>query len=526
MDSQSIEHEEQSAWNQLEFALNFLHPCSARIERLKSQLESKLLAAHGEIQYTIGLDSKGESIGLSNASLDLAISNMRLIAEEVKANLQLLSKQSMGNGTVAQVLIRKSQLQTYIIDIRVALIGESQSGKSSFIGVVSKGVKENGRGSARNAILRHMHEKKQGFTASVTQHLVGFDCRGKIIKHNKSWAELVMKSSKLISFIDLPGNKKYRSTLFYGLISQCPEYFILMIDPSNMNPSNNTEYLSMITALNIPFMIILSKCDKATSSKVDGTLDYLRGELCKREKILLEVLSPEDVVLYSRTFLQENIVPVFSISLKTSLNKDLVISFLNLLPSRNNYEECSSTEFYLEKWYTRESMVILCGIMIKGKARLGEKLLLGPDLSGKFIPVIVLGIHVKEISVHSVTAGQFCSFQVNKVQELRRGMVLVDVTSNPMPSLEFECLVWTIDDSINTRIIKSSYKPLVYTQTITQCVAIVSGPEQVNPHEIMKFKFHFLYHPEYITIGTKLMIRDTFMTALGTIITVRRIDPP
>ncbi|OMJ74538.1 hypothetical protein SteCoe_26499 [Stentor coeruleus] len=86
---------------------------------------------------------------------------MHLIAEEVKANIQLLSKQSMDNGTVVQVLIRKSQLQTYIIDIQVDLIGESQSGKSNFIRVVSNGVKENGKGSARNAILRHMHEKKR-----------------------------------------------------------------------------------------------------------------------------------------------------------------------------------------------------------------------------------------------------------------------------------------------------------------------------------------------------------------------------
>ena len=162
--------------------------------------------------------------------------------------------------------------------------------------------------------------------------------------------------------------------------------------------------------------------------------------------------------------------------------------------------------------------------MIKGKARIGEKLLLGPDNFGNFQLVQISGIHVKEISVHTVSAGQFCSFQVNTVRDLRRGMVLIDVNTTPVSAYEFECVIWTIDTFQNCRVLKSSYKPLIYTQTITQCAYIIAGPKNVMPNTVMKFKFHFLYHPEYITAGTKLMIKDTFMTALGTIINVKLVN--
>ena len=134
----------------------------------------------------------------------------------------------------------------------------------------------------------------------------------------------------------MPGNEKYRSTLLYGLISQSPEYVILMIDPNTMNPDSNTEYLNLVAALKLPFILILSKSDRVSSKSLDTTLDFLHTELRKREKILMEVINQEDAVLYSRIFLQENITPMFTVSFKTQKNTDLLLSFLNLLPARHN----------------------------------------------------------------------------------------------------------------------------------------------------------------------------------------------
>ena len=516
MDSQSIKHEERSEWNKVEFILNYLNPCQIRIERLKLQMQSKL-DFFGEYQFTIGLDSCGEPVGASEDEIEIALHNTQIIAASIEANLTLLTKQVHLKGVTAQVLLRSLKQQIMLMDVRVTLIGQSQVGKSTLIGYYTKGINENGKGSARNAILVHQHERKLGFTASVTQHLLAFDSFGKVINCQKKKSNNLIHSSKLLSLVDLPGNPKYRNTMLYGLISQSPDYAILMIDPSNFEESINLEYLNLIMALKLPVFIILSKSEKATSRQTDHVLDFLSSEFSKRDKILLEVLSQDDVVLYSKTFPVENIVPLFNISFKTKSNTSLLLDFFNLIPAINCWDKASSTEFYVEKWFNRNNSKIICGVMIKGRVRVGQRLLLGPDVNGGFRDVSVQGIRVRHTEVQSVSAGQFCSFLVKSIGELRRGMVLVDCDSVPKISYEFECLIWTIDSGQPIRNLKSTYKPLIYTQTITQCVYIVSGPRTVNPNTIMKFRLRFLYHPEYLTNGTRIMIKDTFMTALGTV---------
>jgi GTPase len=45
------------------------------------------------------------------------------------------------------------------MDLRVAVIGNVDSGKSTLIGTLSKGDLDDGRGLARKAVLRHQHEQ-------------------------------------------------------------------------------------------------------------------------------------------------------------------------------------------------------------------------------------------------------------------------------------------------------------------------------------------------------------------------------
>ncbi len=44
-------------------------------------------------------------------------------------------------------------------EVRVAVLGNVDSGKSTLLGVLSKGVLDNGRGTARLNIFKHKHGK-------------------------------------------------------------------------------------------------------------------------------------------------------------------------------------------------------------------------------------------------------------------------------------------------------------------------------------------------------------------------------
>ncbi len=52
-------------------------------------------------------------------------------------------------------------------DIRIAVIGNVDSGKSTLVGVLTKGIRDDGRGSARTKVFNFSHEATNGRTSSI-----------------------------------------------------------------------------------------------------------------------------------------------------------------------------------------------------------------------------------------------------------------------------------------------------------------------------------------------------------------------
>ena len=52
-------------------------------------------------------------------------------------------------------------------DVRIAVIGNVDSGKSTLVGVLTKGVMDDGRGKARAKVFNFEHEQKNGRTSSI-----------------------------------------------------------------------------------------------------------------------------------------------------------------------------------------------------------------------------------------------------------------------------------------------------------------------------------------------------------------------
>jgi GTPase len=60
-------------------------------------------------------------------------------------------------------------------DVRVAVIGNVDSGKSTMVGVLTKCIMDDGRGSARQKVFNFSHEAANGRTSSIGQEIMGFD---------------------------------------------------------------------------------------------------------------------------------------------------------------------------------------------------------------------------------------------------------------------------------------------------------------------------------------------------------------
>ena len=56
------------------------------------------------------------------------------------------------------------------LEVRVAIIGNVDSGKSTMVGVLTRSMLDDGRGLARSKVFKHGHEESTGRTSSIGQH--------------------------------------------------------------------------------------------------------------------------------------------------------------------------------------------------------------------------------------------------------------------------------------------------------------------------------------------------------------------
>lgn len=67
------------------------------------------------------------------------------------------------------------------LDLRVAVLGNVDSGKSTLLGVLTQGELDNGRGRARLNLFRHLHEIQSGRTSSISFEILGFNSKGEVL---------------------------------------------------------------------------------------------------------------------------------------------------------------------------------------------------------------------------------------------------------------------------------------------------------------------------------------------------------
>lgn len=112
-------------------------------------------------------------------------------------------------------------------------MGSADAGKSTLLGVLTQGSLDNGRGRARLNMFRHLHEVKSGRTSCISHEFIGFDTNGRVINYNSSELmtaeEICVNSTKLVTFLDLAGHKKYLRTTIQGISGYYPHYAMLVV---------------------------------------------------------------------------------------------------------------------------------------------------------------------------------------------------------------------------------------------------------------------------------------------------------
>ncbi|XP_055918826.1 GTP-binding protein 1 [Eupeodes corollae] len=500
-------------------------PTEQQYELLKKRLEERTLDSRGETIYEIGVGEDGSDSGLDEEEYSASVATLQSLATTIDADMVLLRQRKGEKGLTGQYLIRKRVDTSDFMEIRVAVVGNVDAGKSTLLGVLTHGELDNGRGHARQRLFRHKHEMESGRTSSVGNDILGFDSIGNVVNKpdhgTLDWVKICEKSAKVITFIDLAGHERYLKTTVFGMTGHAPDFGMLMIGANAGIVGMTKEHLGLALALSVPVFVVVTKIDMCPPNVLQDNLKLLfkilKSQGCRKVPVMVK--TPDEVVLSATNFVSERLCPIFLVSNVSGENLHLLKMFLNLLSTRNAGQDDQPAEFQIDDTYSVPGVgTVVSGTCLQGVIKLNDVLLLGPDPVGQFIPIAIKSIHRKRMNVKEVRGGQTASFSLKKIKrsQIRKGMVMVSPELKPHACWEFEGEILVLH---HPTTIFSRYQAMVHCGSIRQTASILTmSRECLRTGDKAHVKFRFIKHPEYIRPGQRMVFREGRTKAVGNVL--------
>ncbi|KAG0278151.1 hypothetical protein BGZ95_004577 [Linnemannia exigua] len=536
----------------------FLNPTDANIESLQTLLAARIREGSGETLFEIGVEEDGAPMKLSDAEYETALTTVKIAAAAIGAEVAIMFEKNAGLSTgvpvaetkdkdttaepslapptdvtdqptykTSYVMIRKTPKSVEeLLELRVAVVGNVDAGKSTLLGVLTKGVLDDGRGKARVNLFRHKHEIDSGRTSSVGMEILGFDAKSVPVPtmshgRNAPWDEICGKAAKVLSFIDLAGHERYLKTTVFGMTGCAPDFVMLMIGSNAGIVGMTKEHLGLSLALGVPVLVVITKIDMCPPNVLENTVKQLTKILksagCR--KIPMFVKSHEDVVVTAGNFVSDRICPIFQVSNVTGEGLDLLKNFLNVLPISQKYNRDDPVEYQITDTFSVPFVgTVVSGVVMNGIVHAGDQLYLGPDGNGAFQMVTVKSIQRKRLNVPLACAGQSASFGLKKIRRstIRKGMVMLDKETNPPPRgcREFEAEILVLYHSTT---IGHKYQAMLHCGAVRQTARVLAmdKPDQIlRTGDRATVRFQFL-QPAYLKVGARLIFREGRTKGIG-----------
>lgn len=528
----------------VEYKLKLVNPSPSRFQHLVTQMKWRLREGQGEAIYEIGVEDDGRCTGLTEREMEASMSTLRRMALELNASITVLRERSFCESdqscSVAEILIRRIADHQQFIDLRVAVLGAADAGKSTLLGVLTQGEMDNGRGKSRLNLFRHLHEVQTGRTSSISTEILGFDAEGKTLSHQSySVEEIYDKATKLITFIDLAGHQKYMKTTIFGLTGYKP-HFVALVVAANMGIAGTTkDHIAWAVALEVPFFIVVTKTDAVQSGlkleKVLTGLEFFLKQPCY-SRICVRVKSEDDALTIASSFSSSKVVPIFAVSNVTGDNLGLLEQFLNLLPchSRRDLDQQlqDEPEFQIDEIFNVSDVgMVACGLLTRGAIKEGDEMLVGPDQDGNFTPVLVDSLQRNRHPCRLIQAGQSAAISMGDFNEipLRKGMVLLSPSTpkscrGALSFLADVCLICHPH-----KYIAENFQCTVYIGNVCQTAVVVAvrtetGVVSVGDQQPTRVRFRFLRHSEYVTAGHRVLFREGRTKGIGRVVEVEEVQ--
>ncbi|TEB38306.1 GTP-binding protein 1 [Coprinellus micaceus] len=478
-----------------------------------------------------------ESAGWKGASRSIEdvqtlVQELTKTVEEVGGRaLALFDVMKAGHPRTAVLLRLPPPNVSLTPEVRCAVVGNVDSGKSTTLGVLTRGMLDDGRGKARVGLFRHKHELETGRTSSVGMEILGFAPSGQPILPNTShtadpdtirreklgWEEISLQAAKI----------KYLKTTLYGLTSGAPSCVILIVGANAGLIGMSKEHLAIALALSVPVVVCITKIDmtppNVLAETVKQVVKILKSPGCRKTPVFVK--SAETAADIATSFGSDRICPIFQLSNVTGQGLDFLRTFLNLLPSSEGDKEKFAVDqpfeySITEVWSVPYVGTVVNGIINSGVVKAGDTVMLGPDSNGNYTTTMIKSMQRKRANVNTAEAGQCVSFALKRIRRaaVRKGMVLVHKTdAAPRAVKQFEGQVLIL---YHNTTLQKNYQAMLHCGAVRQTVRItgMDHPQGVlRTGDRATVQFEFISHPEFVKEGMKLLFREGKTKGLGVI---------
>ena len=523
----------------VEYKFKLLNLSTERIEKLATQMRYRCTEGGSECIYILGVEDDGTMTGMTDMEYESTIKCIEAAAHTNSYSVTQLTKNNVvEDRSVYEVLIREKNTAQYI-DVKVAVAGSVDSGKSSTLGVLTTGKKDNGRGSARLSVFNYPHEMETGRTSSIGHQIVGYNDKGENVSYYNnrmlSWPEIVKNSSKIISFYDLAGHEKYLKTTIFGLSASCPDLCIIMVGANRGILRMTREHIFLCLTLGIPFCIFITKVDmlKDNEKIMQETTESINKILKNPgvRKVPLRIKSDDDVIRAAIHLHSNTIVPIFNVSNTTLEGMDYVNKFLHLAPKKPFEKSIDMVEMHIDLAWTVPSVgTVIGGHINSGHIKIGDKLLFGPN-NNKYTQITVKSIHCKKVPVQEIECGTYACLGVKGItkQDFKKGNVVISNKNQQILCERIKADVEVLQAHSTT--IKEGYQPVLHALTVrTSCLIekienkISARDDNIDKDGILRAKdkatvtLYLHLGKKYIKPNTNILLCEGRTKVIGRII--------
>lgn len=220
-----------------------------------------------EAHYILGINDNGTFSDMTEIELTTTTNIFRGIVK--KANAKIISEKIYvfpSNKMIMHLIVRRDFSERHIPELDIIIMGPPDAGKSSLMGRLTYGQRDDGNGFSRKLILRHAHERISGTTSCPKYDTIGFvgpNVMNYSIGIDFNMEDVYRTSDRMINLIDMPGDMKYIKTILYSISSLNPDHIIVCIPFRQKSGGNYVYTMTIEDVINMykdHYMFIMSLC--------------------------------------------------------------------------------------------------------------------------------------------------------------------------------------------------------------------------------------------------------------------------